>query len=73
MAIRIVNRPVQGRFLEMTIDNLPKTPAVNAEPTKLKRAKYLSGKTAAAQKPWETEGMSRRTWYRRQAQKRAAP
>lgn len=27
-------------------------------------------KTIEAQKPWEKLGMSRRTWYRRQAEKR---
>jgi len=29
------------------------------------RAQYLSGQTVTAQKPWEAEGISRRTWYRR--------
>jgi len=28
------------------------------------------GKTLTARKPWEAEGMSRRTWYRRQWDKR---
>lgn len=30
------------------------------------------GKTLAALRPWEAEGMSRRTWYRRQAEQRSA-
>lgn len=38
----------------------------------LKRGRPLAKditKTLAATKPWESEGMSRRTWYRRQAEK----
>lgn len=35
-----------------------------------KRGQYLSGKTAEAQKPWEAEGIGRRTWYRRRKKAR---
>jgi hypothetical protein len=32
--------------------------------------RYLSGRTAAAMKPWEAEGISRATWYRRKKEQK---
>ena len=32
--------------------------------------RYLGGRTASAMKPWEAEGISRRTWYRRKKEQK---
>jgi hypothetical protein len=58
-------------------DSIP-SPTIIAEPLPKPIAKRKPGrplledigKTLAAQKPWVALGMSRRTWYRRQAKDR---
>jgi hypothetical protein len=40
--------------------------------TRAVRPPYLGGNTLSAQKPWEAEKISRRTWYRRRAAKKKA-
>jgi len=55
-------------------DNAPFQAGVAPSPRETKRGRPRiedKAKTLQATKPWESAGMSERTWYRRRAEKRA--
>lgn len=45
-------------------------PPPEPEPAEPRRAIYLAGQTTARLKPWIAQGISQRTWYRREKERK---
>lgn len=70
---RETNRPVVAQQVERPICNREVSGSTPLPGTKRKRGPPRiedRAKTLTATEPWADLGMSRRTWYRRQAEKR---
>ena len=68
--IKLLGAQKRSRNLEPKSAPVEKVPVVPRTEVKLGRPLAKdSDKSLAKTKPWESEGVSRRTWYRRQADK----
>lgn len=71
---REINQPVVAQEVERPICNREVSGSIPLAGTKSKRGRPRiedRAKTLRATEPWADLGMSRRTWYRRQAEKKA--
>lgn len=53
------------------IDHRPRAEKRREAKATKKRTPYLAGQTTETLKPWISEGLSRRTWYRRRKEEKA--